>query len=164
MTGQQSAPGTATTLDAAIASKLRQLAALKRDIEQWGCEFAADDASIEGCQQLDAKARMLEAEIEELKSRAGPAWTSETQKAAEASVPEAAPPRPASGPIPIAGGRTLMPATARSASGCATGSTTRSTTLRAPTISSPKTRPADRAARRPPGCSTSLLPATMRKR
>jgi hypothetical protein len=93
MTGQQSAPGTATTLDAAIASKLRQLAALKRDIEQWGCEFAADDASIEGCQQLDAKARMLEAEIEELKSRAGPAWTSETQKAAEASVPEAAPAR-----------------------------------------------------------------------
>jgi len=92
MTGQQWTPGTASTLDAAIASKLRQLAALKRDIEQWGCEWAADDASIEGCQQLDAKARVLEAEIEELKSRAGPAGTTETQKAEEENVPEAAPP------------------------------------------------------------------------
>jgi hypothetical protein len=56
MTGQQSASKTTTTLDAAVASKLRQLAALKRDIDQSGCEWAADDASIEGCQQLDAKA------------------------------------------------------------------------------------------------------------
>jgi hypothetical protein len=36
---------------------------------------------------------MLEAEIEEPKSRAGDAWTSEKEKAAEASAPEVAPPR-----------------------------------------------------------------------
>lgn len=92
MTGQQSAPWIATALDAAIASKLRQLDTLKRDIELGGCEWAADDARIEGCQQLDAKARMIEGEIEELKSRAG--WTTEKQKAAEASGPLAPAPRP----------------------------------------------------------------------
>ena len=92
MTGQQPAPWTLTALDAAVASKLRQLEAVKRDIEQAGCEYAADDASIEGCQQLDAKAHTLEAEIEELKARAG--WTVEKQKAVEAGGPLAPPPPP----------------------------------------------------------------------
>jgi hypothetical protein len=70
-TGQQVAPA-ATVLESAIASKLHQLASLRRDIDEGGCEFAADDASIEACQQLEARARSLEAEIEELKARAGP--------------------------------------------------------------------------------------------
>lgn len=92
MTGQQSPPWVAKALDATIASKLRQLEALKRDIDQAGCEFAADDASIEGCQQLEAKARTFEAEIEELKARVG--WTVEKQKAVEAAGPQAVPPQP----------------------------------------------------------------------
>jgi len=91
MTGQQAAPWSLTALDAAVASKLRQLDAVKRDIEQAGCEYAADDASIEGCQQLDAKAHTLEVQIEELKARAG--WTVEKQKAVEAGGP-LAPPQP----------------------------------------------------------------------
>jgi hypothetical protein len=82
MPGQQAPPWTVTPLDATVASKLRQLEALKRDMEQAGCEYAADDASIEGCQQLDANVRRLEAEIEELKARAG--WTLEKQEAVEA--------------------------------------------------------------------------------
>ena len=53
MTGQQAPPWTVTPLDATVASKLRQLDALRRDMEQAGCEYAADDASIEGCQQID---------------------------------------------------------------------------------------------------------------
>jgi TolA-binding protein len=64
-TGQQAARET-TVLESAIASKLHQLARLKRDIDEGGCEFAADDASIEACQQLEARVRSLEAEIEEL--------------------------------------------------------------------------------------------------
>ena len=92
MTGQQSAPWTAKLLDATIASKLRQLETLKRDIEQAGCEFAADDASIDGCHQLEAKAHTLEAEIEELKARVG--WAVEKQKAVEAARPQAAPLKP----------------------------------------------------------------------
>lgn len=91
-TGEQPASGIVTTLAATVASKLRQLDALKRDIEESGCEFAADDASIEGCGQLEAKLRMLEAEIDELKSRAG--WTLEKQKAVEAGGPLAPPPAP----------------------------------------------------------------------
>ncbi|HEX2447263.1 MAG TPA: DUF2865 domain-containing protein [Methyloceanibacter sp.] len=92
MTGQQSAPWLATVLEASVASKLRQLDTLKRDIEQAGCAFAADDASIEGCHQLEAKAAMLEAEIEELKARVG--WNVDKQKAVEAGGPLAAPPQP----------------------------------------------------------------------
>ena len=92
MPGQQPAPWSVTALDAAVASKLRQLDALKRDIEQAGCEFAADDTSIQGCQQLDGKARELEAEIEELKARTG--WTVEKQKAVEAGGPHAPPEEP----------------------------------------------------------------------
>jgi Protein of unknown function (DUF2865) len=91
MTGQQPPPRSVTAVDAPVASKLRQLDALKRDIEKAGCEFAADDASIEGCQQLDGKARGLEAEIDELKIRAG--WTVEKQKAVEAGGLHA-PPQP----------------------------------------------------------------------
>ena len=92
MTGQQARPWTVTTLDATVASKLRQLDALQRDMEQAGCEYAADDASIEGCQQLDANARRLEAEIDELKARAG--WTLEKQEAVEAGGPHAPPQQP----------------------------------------------------------------------
>jgi hypothetical protein len=79
-TGQQPARE-ATVLASALASKLHQLASLKRDIDEGGCEFAADEASIEACQQLEAQARSLEAEIEELKSRAGPAWTAAKDEA-----------------------------------------------------------------------------------
>jgi hypothetical protein len=61
-------------------------------MEQAGCEYAADHASIEGCQQLDANARRLEAEIEELKARAG--WTLEKQEAAEAGGPHTPPQQP----------------------------------------------------------------------
>jgi hypothetical protein len=92
MTGQQAPPWTVTPLDATVASKLRQLDALRRDMEQAGCEYAADDASIEGCQQLDANARRLEAEIEELKARAG--WTLEKQEAVEAGGPHTPPQQP----------------------------------------------------------------------
>jgi hypothetical protein len=92
MTGQQAPPWTVTPLDATVASKLRQLEALQRDIEQAGCDYAADDASIEGCQQLDASARRLEAEIEELKARAG--WTLEKQEAVEAGGPHTPPQQP----------------------------------------------------------------------
>jgi hypothetical protein len=92
MTGQQAPPWTVTPLDATVASKLRQLDALRRDMEQAGCEYAADDASIEGCQQLDANARRLEAEIEELKARAG--WTLGKQEAVEAGGPHTPPQQP----------------------------------------------------------------------
>ncbi len=92
MTGQQAPPWILTTLDATVASKLRQLDALKADIEQAGCDYAADDASIEGCQQLDANARGLEAEIEELKARAG--WTLEKQEAVQAGGPHTPPIEP----------------------------------------------------------------------
>jgi hypothetical protein len=76
-TGQQTAP-TTSVLESAIASKLHQLASLKRNIDDAVCEFAADDASIEACGQLEARARSLEAEIEELKARVGPARTIDT--------------------------------------------------------------------------------------
>jgi hypothetical protein len=92
MTGQQARPWTVTTLDATVASKLRQLDALQRDMEQAGCEYAADDVSIEGCQQLDVNARRLEAEIEELKARAG--WTLEKQEAVKAGGPHTPPQQP----------------------------------------------------------------------
>jgi hypothetical protein len=85
-TGQQPAPE-ATALASAIASKLHQLASLKRDIDEGGCEFAADDASIEACQQLEAQARSLEAEIEELKSRAGPNLRTGQDEADQPIVP-----------------------------------------------------------------------------
>lgn len=92
MTGQQPAPWALKALDATIASKLRQIEALKRDIEQADCEFATDEAGIEGCHQLEAKARGLAAEIDELKVRVG--WTVAKRKAVEARRPYAAPPQP----------------------------------------------------------------------
>ena len=65
---------TASVLESAIASKQSQLASLRRNIENAGCEFAADDPSIEACRQLEGQARQLEVEIDELMARAGPAW------------------------------------------------------------------------------------------
>jgi hypothetical protein len=88
---QQSAPEP-TVLESTIASKLHQLASLKRDIDEAACEFAADDASIEACQQLEARARSLEAEIEELKSRVGPA--AGRDQAEEPIAPQSSAPRP----------------------------------------------------------------------
>jgi hypothetical protein len=93
-TGQQSARE-APVLASAIASKLRQLASLKRDIDEGGCEFAADDASIEACRQLEAQARSLEAEIEELKARAGPILRTGQDEADQPIAPSVSPrPRP----------------------------------------------------------------------
>jgi hypothetical protein len=92
-TGQQIVP-MASVLESTIASKSHQLASLKRDIDDAGCEFAADDASIEACQQLEAQARSLEAEIVELKSRAGSTWITGKDKAEEALAPPSASPRP----------------------------------------------------------------------
>jgi hypothetical protein len=47
----------ASVLESGIASKLHQLATLKRDIDNAGCEFAADDGCIEACRQLEMRAR-----------------------------------------------------------------------------------------------------------
>jgi hypothetical protein len=57
-------------LDAAVNSKLEQLEALKLDISEAGCDYAADEPTIKGCQQLDAQAQALGTEIETLKARA----------------------------------------------------------------------------------------------
>jgi hypothetical protein len=93
-TGQQAARET-TVLESAIASKLHQLARLKRDIDEGGCEFAADDASIEACQQLEARVRSLEAEIEELTARAGPIPRSGQHYTEQPVAPSVSPrPRP----------------------------------------------------------------------
>jgi uncharacterized protein DUF2865 len=93
-TGQQPAREV-TVLESAIASKLHQLASLKRDIDEGGCEFAADDASIEACQQLEARVRSLEAEIEELKARAGPILKAGQDEARRPVAPFVSPrPRP----------------------------------------------------------------------
>jgi uncharacterized protein DUF2865 len=93
-TGQQPAREV-TVLESAIASKLHQLASLKRDIDEGGCEFAADDASIEACQQLEARVRSLEAEIEELKARAGPILRPGQDRADQTIAPFVSPrPRP----------------------------------------------------------------------
>jgi hypothetical protein len=91
-TGQQAAPPT-SLLAGTIASKLHQLTSLRRDIDDAGCEFAADDPSIEACRLLEARARSLEAEIEELKSRAGPAWTAAKDAAGESIAPQSSSPR-----------------------------------------------------------------------
>lgn len=88
-----SAPGS-KGLDAIIASKVHQRVVLKRDLDRGGCDKPVDDARMEGCRQLDAKLHLLAAELEELKARAGDAWTSEKEKAAEASAPQPAPRRP----------------------------------------------------------------------
>ena len=92
-TGQHYAP-MASVLESTIASKLHQLASLKRDIDNAGCEFAADDASIEACRQLEGRARSLEAEIDELKARTGPTWRTDKDKADEPAAPQFAAPPP----------------------------------------------------------------------
>jgi hypothetical protein len=91
-TGQQASP-IASVLESTIASKQHQLASLKRDIDNAGCEFAADDASIEACRQLDGRARSLEAEIDELKARTGPTRRADKDKANEPATPEVTSPR-----------------------------------------------------------------------
>lgn len=77
-----------------MPGKLHQLASLKRDIDNAGCEFAADDASIEACQQLEGRARRLEAEIDELKARVGPTRRTDSDKADGSVAPSVASPRP----------------------------------------------------------------------
>jgi uncharacterized protein DUF2865 len=61
------------SLDAAIASKVQQLAALKRNITESDCDYAVDAAIIEGCDQLTAQAQSLAAEIDALKAEASEA-------------------------------------------------------------------------------------------
>ncbi len=58
------------SFDGAIASKVEQLAALKRNITEFECDYAVDAAIIEGCDQLTAQAATLAAEIEALKAQA----------------------------------------------------------------------------------------------
>jgi hypothetical protein len=91
-TGQKASP-IASVLESTIASKQHQLASLRRDIDNAGCEFAADDASIEACRQLEGRARSLEAEIDELKARAGPTRRTDKDKADEPAAPKVTSPR-----------------------------------------------------------------------
>ena len=71
--------------DAAIASKLQQLAALNSDMANSDCDFAVDPAIIEACDQLGAQAKKLTAEIDGLRALA----------AADAGLPKAPPlPKP----------------------------------------------------------------------
>lgn len=63
----------AAPLDAAIASKMQQLAALKRNIAESECDYAVDAAIIEGCDQLIAQAQSLADEIDALKAQAAEA-------------------------------------------------------------------------------------------
>lgn len=61
------------SLDAAMASKVQQLTALKGNITESECDYAVDAAIIEGCDQLIAQAQSLAAEIEALKAETGKA-------------------------------------------------------------------------------------------
>jgi hypothetical protein len=70
------------SLDAAIASKVEQLDAVKLNITEAECDYAVDAAIIEACDQLIAQAQKLAAEIDGLKA-----------EAAEASLAKV-PPRP----------------------------------------------------------------------
>jgi hypothetical protein len=140
-----------TALDAVIASKVRQLAVLKRDPERFTCEAPADAIAAEGCQQMAARASVLEEELDELKERAGDGWTSEKQRAAEASAFEGH--RHLRSLIPIGWARTRPPATVRSASDSATASTFPSATPRHRLTSPPMKSSVARAARFPPRCS-----------
>lgn len=82
-----------SALDAAIASKVRQLVVLKRDLQRFGCDAPTDAVAAEGCRQLAAQADLLETEVDELKQRTGGAWTHAKQRAAEASAFQTAAPR-----------------------------------------------------------------------
>ncbi len=59
------------SLDAAIASKVEQLAAVKLNITEADCDYAVDAAIIEACDQLAAQAQKLAAEIDALKAEGG---------------------------------------------------------------------------------------------
>jgi hypothetical protein len=61
------------SLDAAIASKAEQLAAVKLNITEADCDYAVDAAIIEACDQLAAQAQKLAAEIDALKAEAAEA-------------------------------------------------------------------------------------------
>ena len=61
------------SLDAAIASKVEQLAAVKLNITEADCDYAVDAAIIEACDQLTAQAQKLAAEIDALKAEAAEA-------------------------------------------------------------------------------------------
>ena len=71
-----------SSLDAAIASKVEQLAAVKLNISEAGCDYAVDAAIIEACDQLTAQAQKLAAEIDALKA-----------ETTEASLVKAPPPQ-----------------------------------------------------------------------
>jgi hypothetical protein len=62
-----------SSLDAAIASKAEQLAAVKLNITEADCDYAVDAAIIEACDQLAAQAQKLAAEIDALKAEAAEA-------------------------------------------------------------------------------------------
>ena len=83
----------AAPLDAAIASKAEQLAAMKRNIVEADCDYAVDAAIIEGCDQLTAQVEKLTAELDALKALA-----------AEARLP-----RRRRGPSPIPSRRAPVP-------------------------------------------------------
>jgi hypothetical protein len=70
----------AAPLDAAIASKVQQLAALKRNIAESECDYAVDAAIIEGCDQLIAQAQSLAAEIDALKAQTAEESLAKTPK------------------------------------------------------------------------------------
>ncbi|HYJ58161.1 MAG TPA: DUF2865 domain-containing protein [Methyloceanibacter sp.] len=92
---QQDTPASrGKTLHAVIASKLHQLVVLRRDLERFNCAAPVDEPVIEGCRQMAEQARIMAEEIEELKKRAGPAWTSEKPSAAEPSASRARAPHP----------------------------------------------------------------------
>jgi len=65
------------SLAAVIASKVQQLAALKRNITESDCDYAVDAAIIEGCDQLTAQAQSLAAEIDALKAQGAEAIIAE---------------------------------------------------------------------------------------
>ena len=58
------------SLDAAIASKNEQLAAVKRNITESDCDYAVDAEITDGCDQLTAQAQSLAAELDALKAQA----------------------------------------------------------------------------------------------
>jgi hypothetical protein len=61
------------SLDAAVASKVEQLDAVKLNITEADCDYAVDAAIIEACDQLTAQAQKLAAEIDALKAEAAEA-------------------------------------------------------------------------------------------
>jgi hypothetical protein len=78
-------------LEIRITNGVRQLTVLSQNIHRWGCDRPMYATSVEGCIQLNGQARDLAAELDALKSQAGPLWTSDKEAAAEASAFKARP-------------------------------------------------------------------------